>query len=155
MLASWHARRTARPLPWTGPDEADAAARGPMTSQGRCYESAGVAIPDTARQKIDRVRVLRVLRIRLIRCRTRRTGPSIVWHPRSMGGPDEFWEFDDDRLMLRREASINDVAIAGSARQFFWPPVLDWRTTPASLTSRHPDPLKSGRAAVERGPRTI
>ncbi len=38
-----------------------------------------------------------------------------------LGGPNELWEFDDDRLMLRREASINDVAIAGSARQFFWP----------------------------------
>ena len=30
-------------------------------------------------------------------------------------------EFDDDGLMRRREASINDIAIAESDRKFFWP----------------------------------
>jgi nuclear transport factor 2 (NTF2) superfamily protein len=34
---------------------------------------------------------------------------------------NELWEFDDDGLMRRREASINDVAIAESERKFFWP----------------------------------
>ena len=34
---------------------------------------------------------------------------------------NELWEFDDDGLMRRREASINDVAIAESDRKFFWP----------------------------------
>src|SRR5262249_54037574 len=33
----------------------------------------------------------------------------------------ELWEFDDDGLMRRREASINDVAIAASDRRFLWP----------------------------------
>ena len=47
------------------------------------------------------------------------------WHDdsgqwfRSYG--NELWEFDDDGLMRRREASINDVAIAESDRKFFWP----------------------------------
>jgi nuclear transport factor 2 (NTF2) superfamily protein len=40
------------------------------------------------------------------------------WH-RSYG--NELWEFDDNGLMQRREASINDVPIAESARKFFWP----------------------------------
>jgi nuclear transport factor 2 (NTF2) superfamily protein len=40
------------------------------------------------------------------------------WH-RSYG--NELWEFDDDGLMRRREASINDVAISASDRKFFWP----------------------------------
>ena len=40
------------------------------------------------------------------------------WH-RSYG--NELWEFDDRGLMRRREASINDVAIAESDRRFFWP----------------------------------
>ena len=31
---------------------------------------------------------------------------------------NELWEFDDDGLMRRREASINDVAIAESDRKF-------------------------------------
>jgi uncharacterized protein len=30
-------------------------------------------------------------------------------------------EFDERGLMRRREASINDVAIAESDRKFFWP----------------------------------
>ena len=34
---------------------------------------------------------------------------------------NELWEFDDAGLMRRREASINDVAIAESARRFHWP----------------------------------
>lgn len=40
------------------------------------------------------------------------------WH-RSYG--NELWEFDARGLMRRREASINDVAILGSERRFFWP----------------------------------
>ena len=52
------------------------------------------------------------------------------WH-RSYG--NELWEFDEHGLMRRREASINDVAIAESDRKFFWPaPVLDRQTTLAS-----------------------
>jgi uncharacterized protein len=34
---------------------------------------------------------------------------------------NELWEFDDEGLMRRREASINDVAIRESDRKFFWP----------------------------------
>jgi uncharacterized protein len=34
---------------------------------------------------------------------------------------NELWEFDDDGLMRRREASINDVPIAASERMFHWP----------------------------------
>lgn len=33
----------------------------------------------------------------------------------------EQWEFDEGGLMRRREASINDVAIAAAARLFHWP----------------------------------
>ena len=40
------------------------------------------------------------------------------WH-RSYG--NELWEFDADGLMRRREASINDVAIAEADRKFHWP----------------------------------
>ena len=39
------------------------------------------------------------------------------WY-RSYG--NEQWEFDDDGLMRRREASINDVPIKESDRRFFW-----------------------------------
>lgn len=39
------------------------------------------------------------------------------WY-RSYG--NEQWEFDEQGLMRRREASINDVAIAESERKFFW-----------------------------------
>jgi len=35
---------------------------------------------------------------------------------------NEQWEFDARGLMRRREASINDVPIAASARLFHWPP---------------------------------
>ena len=40
------------------------------------------------------------------------------WH-RSYG--NELWEFDESGLMRRREASINDIAIAESDRKFHWP----------------------------------
>ena len=40
------------------------------------------------------------------------------WH-RSYG--NELWEFDDDGLMRRREASINDVPIDEADRRFHWP----------------------------------
>jgi len=46
------------------------------------------------------------------------------WHDakgdwfRSYG--NEQWEFDEQGLMRRREASINDVAIAASDRRFHW-----------------------------------
>jgi uncharacterized protein len=40
------------------------------------------------------------------------------WY-RSYG--NELWEFDGRGVMRRREASINDVAIAESRRKFFWP----------------------------------
>jgi len=34
---------------------------------------------------------------------------------------NEQWEFDENGLMRRREASINDVPINDSERRFFWP----------------------------------
>ena len=34
---------------------------------------------------------------------------------------NEQWEFTESGLMRRREASINDVAIAASERKFHWP----------------------------------
>ena len=34
---------------------------------------------------------------------------------------NELWEFDGEGLMVRREASINDVAIAEGERKFRWP----------------------------------
>ncbi|MCZ6862972.1 MAG: DUF1348 family protein, partial [Alphaproteobacteria bacterium] len=34
---------------------------------------------------------------------------------------NENWEFDDDGLMRRRIASINDVPIAPEDRKFLWP----------------------------------
>ena len=34
---------------------------------------------------------------------------------------NEQWRFDETSLMMRREASINDVAIAESDRLFHWP----------------------------------
>ena len=40
------------------------------------------------------------------------------WY-RSYG--NELWEFDDDGLMRRREASINDIQIAKDERKFHWP----------------------------------
>lgn len=50
------------------------------------------------------------------------------WH-RSYG--NELWEFDEHGLMRRREASINDIAIAESERRFFWP-------APGPRPSDHP-----------------
>jgi len=47
------------------------------------------------------------------------------WHDtednwfRSYG--NELWEFDENGLMRRREASINDVAIAAAERRYFGP----------------------------------
>ncbi len=47
------------------------------------------------------------------------------WHDdqsrwfRSYG--NELWEFDDDGLMRRREASINDTSISHDQRRFLWP----------------------------------
>jgi uncharacterized protein len=49
------------------------------------------------------------------------------WH-RSYG--NELWEFDDDGLMRRREASINDVRIAETERRFDGD---DWRTLDVPL----------------------
>jgi nuclear transport factor 2 (NTF2) superfamily protein len=40
------------------------------------------------------------------------------WY-RSYG--NELWEFDEQGLMRRREASINDVSILETDRRFFWP----------------------------------
>ncbi len=40
------------------------------------------------------------------------------WY-RSYG--NELWEFDDDGLMRRREASINDLKIQTHERRFLWP----------------------------------
>jgi nuclear transport factor 2 (NTF2) superfamily protein len=40
-----------------------------------------------------------------------------LWH-RSYG--NELWEFDDEGLMQRREASINDISIRPEERKFFW-----------------------------------
>jgi uncharacterized protein len=34
---------------------------------------------------------------------------------------NELWEFDENGLMKRREASINDLKIDESARKFRWP----------------------------------
>jgi len=44
---------------------------------------------------------------------------------------NEQWEFDDAGLMRRREASINDVAIADSDRKFHW-------TAPGARPADHP-----------------
>ncbi len=47
------------------------------------------------------------------------------WHDaagqwfRSYG--NELWEFNEEGLMRRREASINDVPIEQADRRFFWP----------------------------------
>ena len=48
---------------------------------------------------------------------------------------NELWEFDENGLMRRREASINDVAIDECERRFYWrapgPRPLDHAGTPA------------------------
>ena len=57
------------------------------------------------------------------------------WHDesghwfRSYG--NELWEFDERGLMMRREASINDVPIAEADRKFFW-------NAPGPRPSDHP-----------------
>ena len=51
-----------------------------------------------------------------------------AWH-RSYG--NENWEFDEQGLMRRREASINDVPIVEGDRRFFWP-------APGSRPADHP-----------------
>jgi uncharacterized protein len=50
------------------------------------------------------------------------------WY-RSYG--NELWEFDEEGLMRRREASINDVLILETDRKFFWP-------APGPRPSDHP-----------------
>ena len=49
---------------------------------------------------------------------------------------NELWEFDDEGLMRRREASINDRPIAESERRFRWP-------TPAARPADHPGLIDS------------
>jgi uncharacterized protein len=57
------------------------------------------------------------------------------WHDasgqwfRSYG--NELWEFDDQGLMCRREASVNDVEIGETERKFFW-------TAPGPRPEDHP-----------------
>jgi nuclear transport factor 2 (NTF2) superfamily protein len=41
---------------------------------------------------------------------------------------NELWEFDDNGLMRRREASINDLAISADERRLFGPRPEDERT---------------------------
>ena len=47
------------------------------------------------------------------------------WHDRAgswfRSYGNELWEFNEQGLMRRREASINDVAISETERRFFWP----------------------------------
>src|SRR6202012_3301493 len=56
------------------------------------------------------------------------------WH-RSYG--NEQWEFDEQGLMRRREASINDIEIAEKDRRFHWP--LGPR--PADVPGLAPEPF--------------
>lgn len=46
---------------------------------------------------------------------------------------NELWEFDDEGLMRRREASINDVPILADERKFHWPAPGPRPTTDASI----------------------
>jgi uncharacterized protein len=55
------------------------------------------------------------------------------WY-RSYG--NELWEFDDHGLMRRREASINDLAIAEDKRRYFGP-----RTEAERPRPQHPAPV--------------
>ncbi len=54
------------------------------------------------------------------------------WY-RSYG--NELWEFDESGLMRRREASINDIAIAECDRKFFW-------SAPGPRPTEHPGILE-------------
>jgi nuclear transport factor 2 (NTF2) superfamily protein len=51
------------------------------------------------------------------------------WH-RSYG--NELWEFDDNGLMRRREASIDDIAIDQSERRYFGPRGAEERGHPSA-----------------------
>lgn len=85
---------------------------------------------DAIRAFLDR-KWARELDYRLIKDLWAFTGDRIAvrfqyeWHDadgawwRSYG--NEQWEFDASGLMMRREASINDVAIAAADRRFLWP----------------------------------
>jgi len=46
---------------------------------------------------------------------------------------NELWEFDDDGLMRRREASINDLAISEPDRRIFGPRPEDERGVPLPI----------------------
>lgn len=46
---------------------------------------------------------------------------------------NELWEFDDEGLMRRREASINDVPILADERKFHWPAPGPRPTTDAAV----------------------
>ena len=46
---------------------------------------------------------------------------------------NELWEFDADGLMRRREASINEIAIAEADRKFRWPLGKPRPTKPAAV----------------------
>jgi uncharacterized protein len=61
------------------------------------------------------------------------------------GHGNELWEFTDDGLMRRREASVNDVAIAASDRAAGLP--LEPAARPVSL---HSPPAESTRSAHSR-----
>ena len=63
---------------------------------------------------------------------TLRRGPS---SPLNSYG-NELWEFDDNGLMRRREASINDLAIAEDQRRYFGPRPENERHAP-TRTFRH------------------
>lgn len=46
---------------------------------------------------------------------------------------NELWEFDSEGLMRRREASINDIAIAEADRKFHWPVGMPRPAEPATV----------------------
>ena len=73
------------------------------------------------------------------------------WH-RSYG--NEQWEFDEHGLMRRREASINDIAIAESDRRFHWPAP---GPRPADVAGLGGKPVLSAvaRIGAQRNPGTV
>ena len=85
----------------------------------------------TGDRRVPRAQMGRELEYRLIKEVWAHTGSRIAvrfayeWRNasghwfRSHG--NEQWEFDESGLMRRREASINDVAIAEAARLYRWP----------------------------------